>query len=69
MHMGALRRLHHLRRIDLAQARDVLGHGAGEQLDVLRHVADVRAELLARPLRQVGLVEPHGAGASASTRR
>ena len=33
----------------VAEARDVLGHGAGEQLDVLRHVADVRAELLARP--------------------
>ncbi|MNV47077.1 hypothetical protein D3C71_1389320 [compost metagenome] len=59
MHAGTLRRLHDLVRVDLAQPRDVVGDGAGEQLDILRHIAEPGAEFFARPLREVDVVQPH----------
>ena len=37
-------------------------HGAGEQLHVLRQIADVPAERVAIPARDVGAVEPDHAG-------
>ena len=40
-----------------AQARDVLADRSGEQLDVLRQIADVLAERLAIPARRVEAVE------------
>ena len=40
------------------EAGDVLRHRAGEQLDVLRQVADVAAERLRRPLVERRAVEP-----------
>ena len=47
--------------VGLAEAGDVLGHRAAEQLHVLRQVADVRAEALARPGGDVGAVQAHHA--------
>ena len=47
--------------VDLAEAGDVLGHGAGEQLDVLRQVADVLAEHVLVPLAVFGAVDSHRA--------
>ena len=44
MHAGHLRRLDDRRRRRVAEAGDVLAHRAGEQLDVLRQVAEVAAE-------------------------
>ncbi len=44
-----------------AEARDVLADRAGEQLDVLRQIADVLAERIAIPARRIGAVEPHAA--------
>ena len=41
------------------EAADVLRDGAGEQLDVLRQVADMAAEHVGRPLVERGAVEPH----------
>ena len=40
------------------QARDVLPYRAPEELDVLRQVADVMAEVSARPREDIGSVEP-----------
>jgi hypothetical protein len=54
-----LRRLDDGGVVDRAEPGDVLGDRAGEQLDVLRQVADVRAELVAVPLGDVGAVEAH----------
>ena len=62
MHVGALRGADHGRGIHLAQARDVLGHGACEQLHVLRQVTDVRPQVLARPGGDIGPVQPDRAG-------
>ena len=45
-----------------AEARDVVAHDAGEELRVLRQVADVRAELGPRPGGEVGAVEADDAG-------
>ena len=44
------------------EPRDVFGDRAGEQLHVLRQVADVPAERVAIPARDVGAVEAHDAG-------
>ena len=63
MHAGAPRRAHDLPGIDRAESRDVLGHAAREQLDVLRQIAEPGPQLLARPLRQLDMVEPHRARA------
>ncbi len=41
----------------VAEAGDVLAHGAGEQLDILRQITDVLAEILAVPLVEAGAVE------------
>ena len=46
---------------DCAEPRDVLAHGAGEELDVLRQVADVLAERVAVPARDVRAVQADGA--------
>ena len=43
------------------EARDVLRHGAGQQLDVLRQIADVLAERIRRPLIERGAVETDAA--------
>ena len=60
VHAGGLRRRDHRlgRRVGL-EARDVLRHRAGEQLDVLRQIADVRAELGRCPLVECRAVETH----------
>jgi hypothetical protein len=42
--------------------RDVVEHRAGEQLDVLRHAADLGAQLRRREMRHVGAVEQHAPG-------
>ena len=56
------------RRVQLREAADVLGHGTGEELDVLRQVADVVAPVLRRPLGDAHAVEQYAAaGRSPST--
>ncbi len=57
VHAGRLGRVDHLVRVDHAEARDVLADGAVEQFDILRQVADVFAQGLAIPLRDLGAVE------------
>src|SRR5262249_45752085 len=47
----------------LLEAADIGGDRVGEELDVLRQVAEMAAERLARPLRHVGAVETDRAGA------
>src|SRR6185437_16524731 len=42
----------------------VLGHGAIEEPDVLRQIADVAAEIVGRPLAQIGAVQSDMAPAS-----
>ena len=49
MDIGAPRRRDHGCLIDLTHAGDVFGHGSAEQRNVLRHVADVLAEMLPLP--------------------
>ena len=44
------------------QPRDVLSDGAGKEADLLRQVAEMAAEPIALPGRDVGAVEPHRAG-------
>ena len=61
VHVRALRGAHHFGGVRLAEARDVLRHRAAEELHVLRQVAEVRPELLARPGRDVGAVQAHHA--------
>ena len=46
MHARPLRRLDHLRCVQLAKARDVFGNAALEQFDVLRQVAQLRTQLV-----------------------
>src|SRR4051794_18058537 len=41
------------------EARDVLPDRAGKQFNVLRQVADVSAQRLARPLAECGSIESH----------
>ena len=45
----------------IVEAADVLRHGAVEQADILRQIADVPAEILVAPLIERRAVEPHGA--------
>lgn len=47
--------------IDLLESRDILRHCSREELNVLRQIADMPAELLGIPMRKIGAVEPHGA--------
>ncbi len=61
MDPGQARRLHHLVGLHLAEAGDVFRHRAGEQFDVLRQVADARAEGLALVLADLGAVQAHAA--------
>ena len=61
MHTGLLRGLDHLLRIRLAKARNVVGDAAAEQFDVLRQIADVRAEVVAVPAMNIRAVQAHGA--------
>ena len=57
VHAGELRRLDHGFVGRVGQARDVVAHGAGEQLDVLRQVADMAAEVGRDPSVHLGAVE------------
>ena len=50
--------LDHRPVVNGSHAGDVLAHGAGEQLDVLRHVADVAPELNGIPVHDLRPVEP-----------
>ena len=62
MRTGAARRRHHRVGIGMrGEPGDVLGHRAVEELDILRQVADMPAELVWLPLRQFGAVEPDAA--------
>ncbi len=61
VHMRALRGTHHFRGVRRAEARDVLRHGAAEQLHVLRQVAEVWPQIFARPRGHVGAIQPHHA--------
>ena len=47
--------------VHLAHAGDVLGHRAGKQLDILRQVADMTAEIVGLPLVEGGAVEAYRA--------
>ena len=51
------------------EAADVLRHGAGEQFDVLRQIADMAADHVRRPLVERRTVEPHLAADRLSRRR
>ena len=59
MHAGALRGADDLVRVHLAKAGDVFGNGAFKQLDILRQVANPRAQLVFVPLEDVGAVQAH----------
>src|SRR4030095_17180639 len=48
--------------VDGAEAGDVVGDGAVEELDVLGDVADPGAEVLQGPVGEFGAVAPGGAG-------
>src|SRR5258706_14279817 len=61
MGMRELCRAHDRRGIAVAHARDVVAYGSGEELDILREVTDVTAQLPARPGIYVGAVETHHA--------
>ena len=61
VHAGGLRGGDHRVRIRIAKPGDVLSHRAGEQLDILRQVADVPADQVDVPGEQVGAVETHAA--------
>ena len=58
MHAHPLRGLHHGVGVHLAQACDVLRHGAIKKAHVLRHIAQVRANLIAVPGRHLDAIEP-----------
>src|SRR5689334_348588 len=60
--MRTLRRAYHLGRVRFTEPRNVCRYGAGEKLDGLRQVTDMRAKALARPGGDVGAVEAHDAG-------
>ncbi len=62
MHAGALRGDHDLLRIDLAKACNVFTDGAAEQLDILRQITDIRAQLILAPLINIRAIQPHLAG-------
>src|SRR5262249_10892461 len=59
VHPGSLGRSDDRSRVRLGfETRDVLRHGTAKQLDVLRQVADMRAEHLGRPLVECTSIEP-----------
>ena len=62
MRMRATRRFDDSLRIHVAEARDVLRDRPGKEFDVLRQIADVQTESVARPARDVRTVETHDAG-------
>jgi hypothetical protein len=59
VHSSKLRRRDHgiVRRV--GHARDVVTHAAGEQLDILRQVADMPTEVDPPPTMHLGTVEAH----------
>ena len=57
MHAGHARGVNHLRRIAVVHPRDVLAHGAAKELHVLRQIADIAAEIVAVPGKDIGAVE------------
>ena len=59
MHAGQRGGGHHLLGVNLAKAGDIFRQGAGEQLDILRQVADMRPQLLFVPLPKIRTVQPH----------
>ena len=60
VHAGGVRGGDHRLRVGVRlEAGDILRHRAGEQLDVLRQIADMAAERLRAPLVERGAVEPH----------
>ena len=50
---------HHFVRVDRPQAGNVLGHRALKQFDILRHVADVLAQIIADPRGNFSTIQPH----------
>ena len=65
MNAGGLGGRNHGVRLRLRlEAGDVLGDGAGEELNVLRQVADMFSERLRRPLTECRPVEAHLASES-----
>ncbi|MNQ72078.1 hypothetical protein D3C85_867720 [compost metagenome] len=62
MHTCLLRGLDHFLWIRLAKTRDVLGHCATEQFDVLGQIADVGTKVVAIPAMDVRAVQAHHAG-------
>ncbi len=63
------RRDHRLGVHGFSEAPDVLRHGAGEQLDVLRQVTDVLAERFGRPLVERCAIEADAAPRRLTRRR
>ena len=60
---GEHRGFHDLVVLAGTEAGDIRCHGVGEKFDLLRQVADMTAEVGARPGRDIGAVEPdHAAG-------
>src|SRR5262245_41509804 len=62
MHPGKAGGANDAGMIGLAEPRDVLRDRAGKELDVLREIADVRAELVRIELINRETIEPHGSG-------
>ena len=69
VHAGKPRRLHDLGVVVHLEPADIGGDRIGEELDVLRQVAENAAKRFARPQRDVGAVEADGARHSAAARR
>ncbi len=59
MHTGGDCRLDDVVVLSRLEAGDIRRHGIGEQLDFLRQIANIAAEIRAVPLRDIGAVEPH----------
>ena len=59
MYAGHLRGMHDRARRRIAHAGDVVAHGARKQLDFLRQIADVAAEIGTVPKGYVGTVQPY----------
>ena len=58
MGVGKLCGINHRPVVNDSHARYVFPHGASEQLDILRHIADVATELNGIPVQDLGPVEP-----------